>query len=148
MTEVTRTAAEDERFMDLYDASRETEFQQNMGEVLYRYQWTDYEDFVSKYSAEANLEAWAKVQSLAQYFESVGVFVNEGSIDIGRVSQLLGNQIISVWEKLKDVIIGQREREMNPSIYSSFERLYYAIKTFQQQGPTTKNDVRSHKFDD
>jgi hypothetical protein len=148
MTDVTRTAAEDERFMNLYDASRETTFQENMAEVLYQYKWTDYEDFVSKYGPETNVRAWAKIQSLAQYFEGIGVFVDEGSIDISRVSRLFGNQVISVWEKLKNVITGQREREMNPSIYSSFERLYYAIKTFQQQGPQPKDDVKPHKFED
>ena len=75
------------------------------------------------------------------------MFVDEGSIEIGRVSRLLSNQVISVWEKLKDVIMGQRERELNPSIYNSFERLYYAIKNYQQDGPPPKGDVPVHKFE-
>ena len=57
MTEVTRSAAVNERFMELYDASRETTFQENMAEVLYQYKWTDYEDFLSKYGPETNVRA-------------------------------------------------------------------------------------------
>jgi len=146
-TDVTRTIAEDERFMELYNASREPEFQRTMAEVLYQYQWTDYNDFQSKYGPEVNVDAWAKVQSLAQYFEGIGVFVDEGSIDIGCPTRLIGNQSISTWDKLKDVIMGQRQRELNPSIYGSFERLYYAIKKYQQDGPPHQDDVRVHKFE-
>ena len=75
------------------------------------------------------------------------MFVDEGSIDIGRVMRLIGNQAVSVWEKLKDVIMGQRQRELNPSIYGSFERLYYAIKKYQQDGPPQQDDGLVHKFE-
>ena len=134
--------------MELYDASRETEFQENMAEVLYQFKWTDYEDFLSKYGPEMNVRAWAKIQSLAQYFEGIGVFIEEESVSIGRVHRLLSTQIIRCWEKLESVIMEQRRRELHPNIYNSFEQLYYTIKRYQQQGPPPKDDVRVHKFED
>jgi hypothetical protein len=54
-TEVTRSVGVDERFMELYDASREPEFQRMIAEVLYQYKWTDYNDFITKYGPETNV---------------------------------------------------------------------------------------------
>ena len=133
--------------MELYNASRETQFQQTMAEVLYQYEWFDYDDFQQKYGPKTNVAAWAKIQSVAQYFEGIGVFVEEGSVEIGRVHRLLSTQIIRCWEKLEPVIYEQRKRELDPNIYNSFETLYYAIKTYQQQGPPQPDDVRVHKFE-
>jgi hypothetical protein len=138
----------DERFMELYDASRETDFQRMMTEVLYQYEWTDYEDFMQKYGPRTNADAWSKIQSLAQYFEGIGVMVQTASIDLDQVSRLLSNQIIPVWDKLDEVIIEQRRRDLNPTIYQAFESLYYAIKNYQQTGPSQPEEVQTHKFDD
>jgi hypothetical protein len=46
------------------------------------------------------------------------------------------------------MILERRKRQMNPAIYSAFESLYYAIKTYQQQGPPQQDDVRVHKFEE
>ena len=75
------------------------------------------------------------------------MFVDEGSIDIGRAMRLIGNQAVSVWKKLKDVIMDQRQRELNPSSHGSFERLYYAIKKYQQDGSPQQDDGLVHKFE-
>jgi hypothetical protein len=64
--------------MELYDASRETGFQRTLAEVLYQYEWTDYEDFQAKYGPRSNVDASAKIQSLTTYFEGIGVLVEEG----------------------------------------------------------------------
>ena len=121
MTEVTRTAAVDERFMELYDASRETTFQENMAEVLYQYEWIDYDNFLEKYGPKTNVTSWAKIQSLAQYFEGIGVMLQSNSVEIDQVYRLLSTKIIRCWEKLQSVILEQRQRELDPRIYSSFE---------------------------
>ncbi len=146
-TEVTRTAAEDERFMDLYDASRDPAFQESLAAVLYQYQWTDYEEFHAKYGPQTNVKAWAQIQSVAQYFEGIGVLVTEGSVDIGRVYRLLATPIIRCWEKLEGVILEQRKRDLSPHVYASFEALYYAIQKFQREGPPPRDDVPVHRFE-
>ena len=92
--------------------------------------------------------AWAKIQSLAQYFEGIGVMVRTDSVSLDQVHQLLANPIMDVWEKLDDVILERRKRESNPMIYRAFETLYYAIKNYQQQGPPQKDDVRVNRFED
>jgi hypothetical protein len=73
--------------------------------------------------------------------------VQTESVDLEQVYRLLSNQIIHVWEKLDEVIIEQRRRELNPTIYQDFETLYYAIKKQQQRRPETTDDVRVHKFE-
>jgi hypothetical protein len=148
MTEVTRTAAVDERFMELYDASRETEFQRTMAEVLYQYEWSDYDDFLHKYGPKTNVDAWAKIQSVTQYFEGIGVMVRTDSVSLNQVHQLLANPIMDVWEKLDDVILERRKRESNPTIYRAFEDLYYAMKNYQPQGTSKQDDTRIHRFED
>jgi hypothetical protein len=148
ITEVTRTAAVDERFMELYDASRETTFQENMAEVLYQYEWTDYDNYFEKYGPKTNVVAWAKIQSLAQYFEGIGVMLQSNSVEIEQVYRLLSTQIIRCWEKLRPVILEQRQRELDPRIYNSFETLYYAIKKYEQTPQKPSDDVKTHQFED
>jgi hypothetical protein len=148
MTDVTRTAAVDEHFMSLYDASRETTFQENMAEVLYQYEWTDYDNFLEKYGPRTNVAAWAKIQSLAQYFEGIGVMLQSNSVEIDQVYRLLSTQIIRCWEKLQSVILEQRQRELDPRIYSSFESLYYAIKKYEQAPAKPSDDMKTHRFED
>jgi hypothetical protein len=103
---------------------------------------------MQKYGPRTNVDAWAKIQSVAQYFEGIGVFIEEGSVEIGRVHRLLSTQILRCWEKLEPVIYEQRKRELDLNIYNSFESLYFAIKQYQQEGPLPTDDVKTHKFED
>jgi hypothetical protein len=91
--------------------------------------------------------AWAKIQSLAQYFEGIGVMLQSNSVEIDQVYRLLSTPIIRCWEKLSPVIMEQRQRELDPNIFDSFEQLYYAIKRHQQGGPSGQDTVKTHKFD-
>jgi hypothetical protein len=95
-----------------------------------------------------NVTAWAKIQSLAQYFEGIGVMLQSNSVEIDQVYRLLSTQIIRCWEKLQSVILEQRQRELDPRIYSSFESLYYAIKKYEQAPSKTSDDARIHRFED
>jgi hypothetical protein len=68
-------------------------------------------------------------------------------VSLDQVHQLLSVQIVDVWDKLGVMILERRKRQMNPAIYSAFESLYYAIKTYKQ-GKPQQDTVRVHKFED
>jgi hypothetical protein len=56
---------------------------------LQNWEWDDYEDFMSKYGPDTNLESWSKLISVGQYFEDIGVLVKRGLIDPDLVDDLL-----------------------------------------------------------
>ena len=61
---------------------------------LQNWEWDDYEDFMSKYGPDTNLESWSKLISVGQYFEDIGVLVKRGLIDPALVDDLLSGPVL------------------------------------------------------
>jgi len=44
------------------------------------------------------------------------------------VNDLIGNSVLTVWEKIGSILVHTRERENNPYVYTDFEYLYNEIQ--------------------
>ena len=62
--------------MELYSAYRDPEFAKIWGEVM-DYEYTDFNDFWSKYGGQTNRDAWNKWQSVSRLFNGVGVLLKK-----------------------------------------------------------------------
>ena len=82
------------------------------------------EDFLEKYGPKANVEAWATFQSMAAFYEQVGILLHRKLIDITLVDDLLSTAITQDWEKMAPIIKDRRERLGLPQIWEWFEYLY------------------------
>jgi hypothetical protein len=126
-------------FMPLYDHLREIDFAKIVNEILFRWDWLDYEEFQSKYGQDSNMDNYSKSFSIGQYFEGIGVMVKRELINPYLVDDLISGFIIRYWEKMEPVIKIQRERMKWPQYMEHVEYLYNIIKPIvEEQHPDLK----------
>ncbi|MHA2393461.1 MAG: DUF4760 domain-containing protein [Promethearchaeota archaeon] len=115
-------------FMQIYSLFNDQKWMQNYLDVIYRWDFTDFEDWLGKYGPEADSESASKYGSLMAYFEGVGVLVDQGLIDTEAVSRLLSTNLIYLWEKMGPLIKERRKLMNNPFTWEYVEWLYNRVK--------------------
>ena len=116
-----------ELFMQIYDHYYREDFLIDENEILFHWEWKDFEDFWQKYGPETNPKAFSKWDSVGTYFRGVGVLVKRKLIDPDLVDELMGTSIILHWEKSGPIMKEFRERYW-PHAYEWFEYLYNEMK--------------------
>ncbi|MBN2335251.1 hypothetical protein JXL21_06790 [Candidatus Bathyarchaeota archaeon] len=119
-------------FMQLYNQLSVKERQRDFIELM-NYEWESYEDFEHKYGSDVDTESFAQRFSMMFYFEGVGVMLKDGWIDIDKVSKLLTNYPMWIWEKYESIILEQRVRYGIPAMFESFEYLATEIKRYTKK---------------
>jgi hypothetical protein len=114
-------------FMQIYSRFDDPSWMQNYVEVV-RWDFTDYEDWLEKYSPEVDPKSATKYGSLMAYFEGIGVLVDQDFIDADFVSRLLSSNLINIWEKMGPIIKERRKFMNNPFIWEYVEWLYNRVK--------------------
>jgi hypothetical protein len=79
-----------------------------------------------------NADIYADFQSMATFFEGVGVLVQKELIDINLVEDLLAQRILWWWEKLRPLSEFAREYTRDPKLHDPTEYLYNLMKQRQQ----------------
>lgn len=115
-------------FINLYNQLTSKEFQKMFNDIVYNYNWKDYEDWLSKYGPDSNLEAFASFTSVGNFFDGLGVLVHRKLIDISLVDDLMSSSVIWLWEKTGPIIKERRMRRNRPQIWEWVEYLYENIK--------------------
>ena len=115
-------------FVDLYNQLTSREFQTMYSDIVYKFQWDDYEDWLSKYGPDTNPEAWASFNSVGSFFDGIGVLIHRKLIDIQLVDDLMSSGVIWLWEKTEPIIKERRLRRKRPQIWEWLEYLYYRIR--------------------
>ena len=68
----------------------------------------------------------------------IGVLVKKNLVDVNMVNDLIGNSIISVWEKFGPIFVDLRARISNPYVYTDWEYLYHEIVKHREEHPEPK----------
>lgn len=123
-------------FMSLYETYQTTEFKNIYTDILFHWEWENYEDWWSKYGADNNPQAFSDWNSIAGYCDGIGVLLKKKLIDISIVDELLANTIIPLWEKMGSNILDAREhrgkwRKPLPVLHSNFEFLYSELAKYR-----------------
>ena len=118
-------------FMQIYSRFDDPDWMRNWAEVVRQWEWTDYDDWHSKYSPEENIEASVMYGSIAAYFEGIGVLVYRKLIDVEQVADLMARNITIFWEKMGPIIKERRVRYNNEYVWEWNEWLYKEIKKHQ-----------------
>ena len=118
--------------MSLYSTFSSKEFQVNYVQV-HNLQWKNTEDFLEKFAAKTNAEVWASWQSIAAFFEQVGILLHRRLIDISLIDDLLSTPVQESWEKMSPIIIDRRKALKRPQIWEWFEYLYNETKKREQK---------------
>jgi hypothetical protein len=101
------------------------------------WEYTDYDDFMSKYGPESNLENWVNLMAWFSKLEEFGVYVKEGLLDIRLIYLLHGGTIKKSWELLK-VLLEYRIRNNWPRWLIETEYLCKRIIEYEEQHPELK----------
>jgi hypothetical protein len=96
---------------------------EEMMEVIYVYQWDDYDDFIEKYGPFHNPSAFAKVWRLIDLWNELGMLVKKGIISMDLIHEQWSGGIQEGWEKCKPLILEWRAAG-ETNLGESFEYLY------------------------
>ena len=114
-------------FLNIYNHWNTPEYWKNYWTVIDR-EWTNYDDYLSKYGRQVDLEGNAQAATLFAFYEGLGVLVKRKLIDPHFVDDLLGATIINYWEKTREIYMEMRVRQNYPQIGIMIEYLYDVIK--------------------
>ena len=92
------------------------------------WQWKDYDDYMARYGPGSDPENEVKRGMIGIYFESVGVLLKRGLIDVFEVDDMMSGYIIAYWAKFSPVMAEFRKRNNRPEAGEHIEYLYREVK--------------------
>jgi hypothetical protein len=116
-------------FMQLYSIYESKDFLKDYTD-LWRYEYTDINDWMSKYHPVKNPEAYASFMRVGRFYEGVGILVEKKLISMDLVMELMREAILFNWDRLKVYAYGQRELTHLP-IWVHFENLANEVRALQ-----------------
>ena len=114
-------------FMNLYQTARSPEFTESADHIMFRINFTDWEDLEQKLHPDKRSEERTMWFSVLNFYDGMGLLVKRNLIDISMVEEMFGYGIITLWEKMGPHEIESRERFNVPKLFSNFEYLYNEI---------------------
>ena len=119
-------------FMDFYKLDESAEFGQSVMEMIYEWEFDDYDDYIKKYSpVSGNLEIYSKGVSVFLHYDGLGVQASNGLLNMDNVYDLYNTRLIPLWEKFAPIIYEARRRGNAPQAYEHFEWLYDELKKIE-----------------
>ncbi len=119
-------------FMQIYVEYYNEDFLTNLNEVVFSWNYKDFDDFWQKYGPLANPKAFARYDAVGSYFKGIGVLLKKNLIDLNLVDELMGTSIRRFWEKFESYIKEFRVREW-PRSMEGVEYLYNELKKREQK---------------
>jgi hypothetical protein len=95
-------------------------------------EYKDYDDFVKKYGQlHSNKPEQKAILAVINYLEGIGILVKRKLVDIDLVYEFWGPDINTIWEKLKPIIEGEKQKWHYPLLNSEY--LYYELEKRKQK---------------
>jgi hypothetical protein len=128
-------------FMQIYDHFYDLDFVKRQLEI-WKWNWSDYDDFVKKYEFDTNPESGSLLFSVGTYFEGIGVLVKRNLIDPCIVDDLISGLVMRTWDKFEPVIRETRRRLNWPQYFEFFEHLNDEIRLIaESQHPELRKQL-------
>jgi len=86
-------------------------------------EWTDFNDFQSKYDSTVNQNNFAKRVTVWNTFDALGYEYRKGVLDAETVYGILNMSAVNMWLKFKPVIDEYRKTDYGRDMYVNFEYL-------------------------
>ncbi len=130
-------------FMQLYSIYESKDFLKDYTD-MWRYDYTDINDWMQKYHPLKNPEAYASFMRVGRFYEGVGLLVEKKLISMDLVTELMREAIIFNWDRLKVYAYGQREITHMP-IWARFENLASEVRSRQPEAATAEKVAKDTK---
>ena len=95
-------------------------------------EWSDLEDFKSKYDHRANPENANLRMAMWNRFETIGMLCKEGLLDLKTLYGGIGGVLTVIWFKFKPIIEMYRETEYDATSYENFEYLAERVLKYNE----------------
>lgn len=132
-------------FMQLHEVKYDREGLEAFFRLTNR-NWIDFGDLMEKYGPRNHPEEAAMFESQLSYMEGLGIFVQEGMVDIDIVNKIAGRRILQIWQQFEQVIKDLRQMEPGPGpdYCESYEFLANEIIKIRKQKGQTLFEDRIH----
>jgi hypothetical protein len=121
-------------FMTLLSSLNSQEQQTAWAELL-NAEFTDYDDYMSKYDSATNPEYFGKRASVWANYNLIGYLLKRGHVSIDLVYDYLGLPAVLHWNKWGDMILEVRRRQEISQYFKGFEYLVSELQKYQQKHP-------------
>ena len=131
-----------ELLWSIYMRWDEPDFLRSWNEVS-SWEWKDYDDYMRKYGPGSDPELEIKRGMIGIYFESVGVLVQRGLIDVSEIDDMMSGYVMGYWRKFEPVMVEFRKRHNRPEAAEHIEYLYNEVRrVYEEQHPDVLKDAR------
>jgi len=127
-----------ELMMQLFGPFRDFELLRHYFEIVYNWDWTDYDDYVKKY-AQKDTE-YSKFVHVSSFFNTLGLLVRMKLIDLETIVKWHPEATLWFWEKMEPIIKEAEKRmiasgkwRMKHRPFEWLEYLYNEMKKTEQQ---------------
>ena len=108
-------------------------------------EWTDFDDFVSKYDSTVNFDNWMKRTIVWNACEVIGYQYRTKMIDFNIVFTTCNTFVPILWTKFKPIIEEYVRRGVNPKLmYENFEYLADEINRVMKQREPTFDGAKNY----
>ena len=98
-------------------------FSRAVTDILWRWQWTDYDDYWSKYSPRNDPDANVTRRLARDYYVGLASLVRSGAASIEQVYELNPSGVTRYWEKIGPIACEFRRRNEYPDYLEPVEYL-------------------------
>ena len=132
--------------MGLLETYRSKEFRSQVNEIR-RQEWTDFDDWWSKYGRDTNPDAWASWMSVAAYFDGIGVLLKKKLIDIDLVDELLSNTVFGSYRRMEKPLKEWRKRvDRSMSTHEIFAGFDYLLSELMKRAKPVSHSGYDRKL--
>ena len=98
-------------------------------EILWVWEWTDFDDYWQKYSPRANPEANNTRRIARNYYVALASMVRNGDLDIGLLYELNPSGVTRYWEKIGPIAYQFRKRNNYPDYLEPVSYTHLTLPT-------------------
>ncbi len=109
--------------LNLIKYINDEKFDDALTEILWRWQWSNYDEYWEKYSPLKNPEANVTRRIARNYYNGLTVLVRRGILDLEFLYELNPSGVIRYWEKMGPVALEFRRRNEYPDYLEPVEFL-------------------------
>jgi hypothetical protein len=128
-----KKARETQVFLSIYSQIREKDFYLNWQDIILKWEWKNYEDWMEKYGPTSNPEAWSTLASVGTMFNMLGYLQKVKQIDPIFAYENLRNMTYIFWERYGPMYREFRIRSNMPRAFLYIEYLYDEMKKREQK---------------
>ena len=118
-------------FMEMYRDFKRPDVQKAYSDIVYVWEWDNWEDFQKKYGRLSNWDEFNKYMLVYSIYEGLGVLIYRNLIDVKMIDELMRSYVIQFWEKIGPVMVESRVRRRAPLIAEWTEYLYTEVKKIE-----------------